>query len=168
MKNWSQKTLFTKVYRSRRIKAWIWTLTHFLITGIMLWEVSKCGTSKSLCQMVDLQWQVAHHFKHPVPVGCTQPLYLFWLCWNLPPWLQLWWSPSEQVLYHCLSIDLPGLAASDGVSFSLHSSKPPEAQSPLVKVFWSDHLIRTHTHNTKRDFGNQIYFVLNSFDAIQI
>lgn len=45
----SEKTmLFAKVYPGRRDKAWIWTLTCFLITGIMLWEVSMCGTPRSL------------------------------------------------------------------------------------------------------------------------
>lgn len=168
MKNWSQKTLFTKVYRSRRIKAWIWTLTHCLITGIMLWEVSKCGTSKSLCQMDDLQWQVAHLFKHPVPVGCTQPLYLVLIVLKSASRASGLVEPIRASLIPLSQYWPAGLAASDGVSFSLHSSKPSEALSPLVNLFWSDHLIRTHTHNPKRDFGNQIYFVLNSFDAIQI
>lgn len=153
--------LFAKVYPGRRTKAWIWTLTCFLITGIMLWEVFTCGTPQSLYQMVDLQWRVAHQLRHPVPVGCIQPLAL-----ALTQLKSV--SLASALPVNCPSTDLPGLAARDGVSFSLYSPKPSGAFSPLVNLLWSAQPIRTHPYSPERPFGNQIYFMLNSFDAIQI
>ena len=111
------------------------------------WEVSKYGTSQSLYQMVDLQWQVAHHHKHPILVGGTQPLALDLTELKSTSWPELCsLEPVRTSLDLFPSTTLSGLAASDQVpSSSSHFLKPSGTLSPLAYLLWSTHPVRTNS-----------------------